>query len=112
MRPGRTAVSWRGATEAGIPLRTWRLGLRASGRSPADIGYQHGYLLAPEIETGFKAVQQMTSIAPNETGIFIAQPLTRFCVRRSKTSTDREILKLVCCNTNLLCGPSIMRPAP
>jgi hypothetical protein len=25
--------------------------------SPADIGYQHGYLLAPEIEAGFKAVQ-------------------------------------------------------
>ena len=25
--------------------------------SPADIGYQHGYLLAPEIEDGFKAVQ-------------------------------------------------------
>ena len=25
--------------------------------SPADIGYQHGYLLAPEIEDGFKTVQ-------------------------------------------------------
>ena len=25
--------------------------------SPADIGYQHGYLLAPEIEDGLKAVQ-------------------------------------------------------
>ena len=25
--------------------------------SPADIGYQHGYLLAPEIEDGFKVVQ-------------------------------------------------------
>jgi hypothetical protein len=25
--------------------------------APADIGYQHGYLLAPEIEQGFKAVQ-------------------------------------------------------
>ncbi len=25
--------------------------------SPADIGFQHGYLLAPEIEDGFKAVQ-------------------------------------------------------
>src|SRR5208337_3289681 len=25
--------------------------------APADIGYQHGYLLAPEIEDGFKTVQ-------------------------------------------------------
>ena len=25
--------------------------------SPSDIGYQHGYLLAPEIEDGFKTVQ-------------------------------------------------------
>src|SRR5579871_4315260 len=25
--------------------------------APADIGYQHGYLLAPEIEDGFKVVQ-------------------------------------------------------
>src|SRR5215472_16507282 len=25
--------------------------------APADIGYQHGYLLAPEIEEGFRVVQ-------------------------------------------------------
>ena len=25
--------------------------------APADIGYQHGYLLAPEIEDGFRVVQ-------------------------------------------------------
>ena len=41
--------------------------------SPADIGYQHGYLLAPEIADGFKTVKLRDTHRTNATGISFAR---------------------------------------
>ena len=43
--------------EAGLPLQPRRMGLCAPGGFACRHRLQHGYLLAPEIEDGFKTVQ-------------------------------------------------------
>ena len=57
--------------------------------TPAQIGYQHGYLLAPEIEDGFRAVKLRTLISPNGAGDFSA-PLPSRCFGRISTPSIRR----------------------
>ena len=59
--------------------------------SPSDIGYQHGYLLAPEIDDGFKTVQVQRH-PPHQArlGFLSARPRRTSCGRTSTPSTSRS----------------------
>ena len=58
--------------------------------SPADIGYQHGFLLAPEIEAGFKTVQFNDVYRTKRDWNSTARPLRTFCGRTSRPSIGRS----------------------
>ena len=52
--------------------------------SPHDIGYQHGYLLAPEIGDAFAAVSlQMTHVTQRDWEFFRSRRAHRCCGRKS-----------------------------
>src|SRR5476651_497485 len=59
--------------------------------SPADIGYQHGYLLAPEIDTLIKAMKYYLPTSSKRNWDFYRQASARFLWKKVDPEYQTEI---------------------
>ena len=58
--------------------------------SPGQVGFQHGYLLAPEIADAFAVIKLVDTHDTRRIGIFSAKPRARCFGRRSTRNTERN----------------------
>ena len=81
--------------------------------SPADIGYQHGYLLAPEIEDGFRVVRAVdTHLTKRDWNFFRAAAqnvLVRKQVLRVSVAAERDDMRVLAEEEHIVNGGDFTR---